>query len=593
MTAEPNPLPLARGTPLAEPPWPAFDCDRRWEVAISNLIWGVAAVALATFLFYRAWLAHLGGSDGYAILAILGAGLLLRVYAGSDLFLHCWDERYHALVAKHLLAHPASPTLYDLPALPYDYRDWRANHVWLHKPPLALWLMAAGLWLSQAVSGMVGGEIAMRLPGMLLSVAAIYFTYRIGAYLCGRQAGLLAAFLQATNGYLLQLPGGRAPVDQIDNDLIFCVELGIFLAVLYLESGRRWLVPAIGASVGLAVLTKWVPGLLAVPVFLALAWGKERPRRLAVDLAVICLTAAAVALPWQIYANLTFPREAHWESAYNLRHLFVPVEGLGGSPFFYLTRMGRYFGALIYLCLGWFLLKLARERQPEMLRLAVWLLLPYLAFSLAATKMAGYVMTAAPALFLIEALFWLWLLNLDPRPWPGWRRGLRWAALALLAVLPLRYTLERLKLSPAYDRNPPWVQAIRELPARIGPGRVVLLNVDRPIETMFYTPYIAYAKMATPQQIERLRRDGFRVIAFDDGHLPPALRASPGLEVMLNPIPSSPLNDGTGLRLPKKDGSDSPLIGAAPREPPATMSFRQSKALGPSHGGSAPWSPPR
>ena len=534
------------------------------EGAISNLIWGVTAVLLAALLVHRALLAHRGGNDGQAILAILAAGLLLRLYAGTDLFLHCWDERYHALVAKHLLAHPGTPTLYDPPALPYDYRDWRANHVWLHKPPLALWLMAAGLWLSQALMGMAGGEIAMRVPGLLLAVASIYFPYRIGAYLCGRQAGLLAAFLHATHGYLLQLPGGRAPVDQIDNDLIFCVELGIFLSVLYLETGRRWLVPAVGSSVGLAVLTKWLPGLLAVPVFLALAWGKERPRRLALDLALIGLTAVAVVLPWQIYANLTFPREAHWESAYNLRHLIVPVEGLGGSPLFYLTRMARYFGELVYLCLIWFLVELARERQPKMMRLAAWLLLPYLSFSLAATKMAGYVMTAAPALFLVEALFWLWLLNLDPRPWPGWQRGLRWAALALLIVLPLRYTLERLKLSPAYDRNPPWVRAMRELPARIGPGKVVLLNVDRPIETMFYTPYLAYAKTATPQQIAQLRRDGFRVIAFDDGRLPSAVRASPGLEVMLNPIPASPLNDGTGMRLPKKDGSDSPLIGSPP-----------------------------
>ncbi|HSS50275.1 MAG TPA: glycosyltransferase family 39 protein [Thermoanaerobaculia bacterium] len=449
--------------------------------------------------------------------------------------------------------------------LPYDYRDWRANHVWLHKPPLALWLMAAGLWLTQAVTGgMAGGEIAMRLPGLLLSVAAIYFTYRIGAHLCGRQAGLLAAFFHATNGYLLQLPGGRVAVDQVDNDVIFFVELGVFLSVLYLESGRRWLVPATGASVGLAVLTKWIPGLLAVPVFLAFAWGKERPRRIALDLAVICLTGALVALPWQIYVHLAFPREAHWEAAYNLRHLLVPIEGLGGSPLFHLAHMARYFGELVYLPLGWFLIELARERQPEMLRLAVWLLLPYIAFSLAATKMAGYVMTAAPALFVIEALFWLWLLNLDPRPWPAWRRGLRWVALALLVALPLRYAVERLKLSPSYDRHPPWVRAMQQLPARIGPGKVVLLNTDRPVEAMFYTPYIAYAKLATPQQIARLRRDGFRVIAFDDGRLPPALRTIPGLEVMPNPIPPSPLNDGTGMRLPKKDGSDSPLLDAPP-----------------------------
>src|SRR5947209_2593929 len=139
--------------------------------AALNLVWGAATVALATFLFALAWRAHRRGDDRRAILALLAAGLALRLYAGADLFLHTWDERYHALVAKHLLAHPATPTLYDRPLLPYDYRDWRANHVWLHKPPLALWLMAAGLGLGRAVAGAQGAELAMRLPGLLLSTA--------------------------------------------------------------------------------------------------------------------------------------------------------------------------------------------------------------------------------------------------------------------------------------------------------------------------------------------------------------------------------------------------------------------------------------
>ncbi|HEX4960681.1 MAG TPA: glycosyltransferase family 39 protein [Thermoanaerobaculia bacterium] len=514
------------------------------------------AVALATCLFFLSWRAYRGGDDRRAILYILAAGLVLRLYAGGDLFLHTWDERYHALVAKHLLAHPATPALYDPSALPYDYRDWRANHVWLHKPPLALWLMAAGLWLG-SVMGLGGAEIAMRLPGILLSVAAIYFTYRIGSQLYGRRAGWLAAFLHATNGYLLQLPAGRVAVDHVDNALVFCVELGIFLSVLYLETPRRLLVLAIGVAVGLAILAKWLPGLLAVPVFLALAWGRDPPRRMAANLILIGLAALAVALPWEIYTRLAFPREAAWESTYNVRHLLVPIEGLAGSPLFHCVHMARFFGELVYLPFAWFLVKLARERQPAWRGLAVWILLPYVAFSLAATKMGGYVMIAAPALFLVEALFWLSLLDL--RPQGRWQAGLRWALLALLLALPLRYTLERLKLSPDYDRNPPWARAMRRLPARLGPGPAVLLNVDRPIEMMFYTPYIAYAKLAIPQQVESLRRGGYRVLAFDDGHLPPAVRTIPGLEVIPDPIPPSPLNDGTGLRLPKPDGSDSPL----------------------------------
>ena len=38
--------------------------------------------------------------------------------------------------------------------------------------------------------------------------------------------------------------------------------------------------------------------------------------------------------------------------------------------------------------------------------LAVWILVPYLVFSLAATKMIAYVFTAAPALLLVTARFW-------------------------------------------------------------------------------------------------------------------------------------------------------------------------------------------
>jgi len=36
--------------------------------------------------------------------------------------------------------------------------------------------------------------------------------------------------------------------------------------------------------------------------------------------------------------------------------------------------------------------------------------------------------------------------------------------LVLLPLLPLRYTVERLKIRPAYDRNPAWARALRVSP---------------------------------------------------------------------------------------------------------------------------------
>jgi 4-amino-4-deoxy-L-arabinose transferase-like glycosyltransferase len=553
----------------------------------------------AGLLFLFALRAGRQGRTAAAAAAIVAAGLVLRLYAGCDLFLHAWDERFHALVAKHLMAHPLLPTLYEHPMLAYDYRNWRANHVWLHKPPLALWLMAASL----RVLGV--DEIALRLPSLLLSTVAVFMTFVAGACWCGRRAGLLAAGLHAANGYLLQLPAGRVAVDHVDNALGFCVELGIFLAVLQARSRRWWWawVPAIGAATGLAVLAKWLPGLLVIPVWLALAWGRKRPAAIAVALCGIAATAAAVALPWQLYIGQEFPLEAQWESAYNLRHLFVPIEGLGGSPLFHLLRMPRYFGELIYLPVAWFLWQLvrgARRERPavaagaggrqiaaaatglalsardagrtaatyagrtrsERLALAAWLLIPYVAFSFAATKLGGYVMLAAPALFIVAAGFWFWLWDRRPRSRPA--AALRWAVLGLLLLLPLRYTIERLKVRAAYDRNPPWARALRALPARLGPGPIVLFHLDEPLEAMFYTPFVAaYERVPTPDEARRLLDSGYRVVVLDAAAAPPELRGVAGIELLAEAIPAAPLDDGTGFRLPRANGTDSPLAGSS------------------------------
>ena len=78
---------------------------------------------------------------------------------------------------------------------------------------------------------------------------------------------------------------------------------------------------------------------------------------------------------------------------------------------------------------------------------------------------------------------------------------------------------------------------------------------------MFYTPYVAYADMPTPYQARRLLDAGYRVVIVDAGTAPTDLRSVRGVEFDREAIPPAPLNDGTGLRLPRKDGSDSPLAG--------------------------------
>ena len=231
--------------------------------------------ALSVLLFATAYLSARAGRVAVALAFVLMAGAGIRIYDSSDRHLHEWDERFHAVVAKHLIEHPLTPTLYDDPVLPFEYRDWMSNHIWLHKPPLALWLMAASL----SLFGM--SEFSLRLPSVILSALAIALTFAIGRRLFDTRVGLLAAGFHAVNGMLVALSGGSASADHVDTLLIVLFELGVFIAVLDTEADRVSTRVALGLILGLSVLTKWYPALLMLPVWAYLSLLNTPPPRFA------------------------------------------------------------------------------------------------------------------------------------------------------------------------------------------------------------------------------------------------------------------------------------------------------------------------
>ena len=444
-----------------------------------------------------------------------------------DHFLHAWDERYHALVAKNMIEHPWRPVLYADPALPYDFRHWTANHVWLHKPPLALWLMA----LSMATFG--ANEMALRLPNLLHSTLAVALTFAIGRRLLGERAALLAATLHATNGYLLELAGGRTASDHVESLVVTLVAAGAYLSI---EDARRprWILAiAVGALTGLTFLTKSFVALLIPAIWIAASlqasafalggafvragavleagkFAQADPRRsLLPRLLIILFIAIAVVLPWELYVRAAFPHEAAWEEAYNWRHFIEILEGHRHPPLYYFQRMARAFGELVYIPVVWFLVRVIRGRLSQGWPLLVWFAIPYVIFSFAATKMPGYVAVAAPAVFLMIGAFIVSLLDLLPRL--ASRPALRVGAIALLVfllALPLRTGLERMKLFGDYDRDPVWAQQLRDLGPRLEGHRYVLFGLKHPIEAMFYTGATAYSHLPSEEDIQLLRERG-------------------------------------------------------------------------------------
>ena len=497
------------------------------------------------------------GHPRVALVAILLVAASLRLFAGGDRHLHEWDERYHALVAKNLIDAPLRPTLYRVALLDYDYRDWLANHVWLHKPPLTLWLMAGSIKLFGA------HELAVRLPSLVFGTLSVWLTFLIARRLYNERVGLLAAGLHAINGLLLDLGAGRMATDHPDTLLIFLVTLGAYLAVragadrpsdafdvaargadgASASAGAVRSTPGalalVGLCTGAAFLTKSIVAGVIPLLWMVLVWRRSPARRVALGLAIIAGTAAALAGPWTLYMLREFPREAAAVAHHNWLHVITPLDKHGHGPFWYLYRLGRDYGELVYVPVAWFLVsRNARSSGRRWTFLVAWLITPYAAFSLAATKMPGYVAIAAPAIFIVAALFCEHVrsgiassaaaarrphspsADASPRLPGGARpraaRIAAWALLVLVLALPVRYTIERLRPSPSRDREKPWAQPLRELDSRFPGERVVLFNCERPIEAMFYSSHIAYPQMPSAAEIERVERAGYRAVILPE-----------------------------------------------------------------------------
>ena len=448
----------------------------------------------------------------FSILAVALAALLIRGYAAADRALHPWDERYHALVAKNLIETPLTPRLYHTPVLPYDYRLWTSNYIWVHKPPVALWLQAA----SMKTFGV--HEFALRLPSVLVSTAAVVVTFFIGAFLFTPAVGLLAAVFQTFNAFQVDLASGRRVADHVDTLLIFLFELGILVALKATRRNSAATGVLLGAACGVAYLTKSLPALLMMPVWAAMRLQTARWTPVLKELGIAAVVGAAIAAPWTIYTAMAFPLESKYEGLQAFRRITEVLEDHGGPPWWYLAEMPRFFGELVYVPLAIAIWSALRSRSSgEERSLLLWAAIPYVAFSVCATKGPGYVMIAAPAIFLLQAVVWLTLWRKRQGDVQGAQRVLLTLLLFLLAVLPARYLLEPTGPLEARERHPQWVRDLQRLNGIIGAEPGVVFNIESNIEAMFYTPYVVYPHFPSPAEARTLQERGYRVYVFDAG----------------------------------------------------------------------------
>ncbi|NRA11171.1 MAG: glycosyltransferase family 39 protein [Crocinitomicaceae bacterium] len=470
---------------------------------------GLIVVILCLIGYWFAWKSFKQGKYRLSILILVLLGVALRVFAGSDMFIHDWDERYHALVAKNMMDDPFTPMLYQNPILDYKIENWTSNHIWLHKQPLSLWAMSA----SMSIFGV--NEIALRLPSILLSGLGIYLLFAVGKMLFNKRIGFIAAFLFSIHGLIIELTAGRVTTDHVDVFFLVFILLAVYFSLKFAQQGKIIFNILAGVAISCAILSKWLPALIVLPIWLVIVKdiGKLNFKQILGHGFLLVLTLFIVAAPWQFYTQYYFPIEAAYEKQFNLKHLTEVIEDQGGPFYYHFDKMRMVYGELVYLPVLWLIYLLVKKWKNTRIRiLTIWILVPYLFFSFAATKMQGYTLFTAPALFLLIAFYFHYLkFNLSKFK----QKWLVVAVLIALIALPIRFSLERLKPFNKYERNPAWIVAIKKLD--LGESdKTVIFNTDHPIEVMFYTDYTAYTQIPSNRILDSLSNQGYKIY-FDVG----------------------------------------------------------------------------
>ncbi|MYB65504.1 hypothetical protein F4X73_12505, partial [Candidatus Poribacteria bacterium] len=359
---------------------------------------------------------------------IASFSLVLRNLGHSKI--HYWDEGFHAIVARNLTKHPLKFTLYDQPWLDYDYKNWGGNHIWLHKPPVAMWQIC----ISHFILGI--NAFALRLPSAISLVLSAWLTFRIASDLFDKRAGLIAAFLQAFNPFLFASVHGYRYSDHIDIALLLWVQVSCWFLLRGIRTGKQRNYILSGVAMGIAYLSKSYLALITFGIALVVwfvAWYKRRIKNTSIDqvnteevtetgnqqlnepemrirfrdVAVQLGVGIATAAPWVIYCLIKYPREFLWEHKRVIDHLNTNVENWAASwdrPLFeYMPLFYPFFYAALFavvLCL--IVILLVRWELPELYVLAwgIGVIVPH---TLAETKTPSATMIAVPPLLICMA----------------------------------------------------------------------------------------------------------------------------------------------------------------------------------------------
>ncbi len=456
------------------------------------------------------------------ILLLAGAFLIRLLMISLDPYLHEWDERFHALVAKNMMSDPLKPMLFKNHIMAYDFRDWSYNHVWLNKQPLFLWQMA----LSMKIFGL--NVIALRLPSLIMSTVFVWLVYDIGStWLKNHKVAFVAAFFATFQYYILELITGRNSLDHNDIAFLFYITCSIWAWVRYLDNRQTWTWPIlIGIFVGLAILNKWLAGLLIFGgwgLFILLDQKSRNQIKSYFHYISSLVVACIIFLPWQLYIHQRFPEESGFVQQFNSMHFFDDM-GHPGSVWYHVLFFPNIydFGILLFFTIGiYFLLKSKDIDKKLTIAILAMVIVMYVFFSIPVkTKMPSYVLPVASCILLVAA-FGLHTIA----EWISRKRRLNMqyqttflltCIVSVLLLKPWDIVKERSALNEHRNHKIHNAAIFKKLDSEELNGRIILNTRSfENIELMYYQDVTAYHFFPDSMVLDSLQLQGHKFAVFD------------------------------------------------------------------------------
>lgn len=321
-----------------------------------------------TLADWRSWdRATVARLVGIAIVAAVAVGL--RVWGLNQLGYNT-DE---AVYAGQGAAIARAPVLKDI------FPIFRAH-------PLLFHFLLALVFSAFGVS-----DIAGRLVAVVIGIATVYLTYRVGKLLYGVKAGLLAGLFFALMPYHVVV--SRQVL--LDGPLVFFTTLSLFFLAYYAQTQRPIWIYLTGVAMGLTFLAKETGIILLGAIYAFLALSREirvRIEQLTVSFALMVLMISPFPL------SLMLAGGARSGQNYLVWQLFRRPNHTWD---FYANTVPEAIGFLVIIVglLGlWFLRHEYSWRERLLL---CWIIVPVVFFQIWPTKGFQYLLPIAPPIALL------------------------------------------------------------------------------------------------------------------------------------------------------------------------------------------------